>query len=360
MADGDPALALIELGGKGLEIGPLYRPRVTKAQGDVRYVDHCPTEELRRIYAHNKEAAQHLDEIVDVDYVIEPGSLLSEVVKGDAPFDYLIASHVVEHVANPIGWLSDVSSVLSNQGLISLVVPDKRYCFDLTRSETRAQDWVDWYFRDLQQPSYGQIFDFYANAVTIDGSVDTFGLWAGTADYTGARRTDVPDPDVAGYKACLDLAQTGRYMDVHTGVYTPQSFLSLVEMTGRLGLLSLEVAHFVPTARNTLEFFVTLRKMSQPLPERTSASVAEALRVEQPVPARPDTVKPISLAPIPIASGPAEAAVAAPAPGGPLSPGSEPFGLSELERSMIDAKRAVMFASRQAGQALRSLFRAGS
>ena len=262
---------------RGLEIGPLHSPLVAKTDGDVSYVDFYSAEELRKRYEANTQTRPHLDEIVDVDYVVKEGSSLAEATKQAGPFDYIIASHVIEHVANPIGSLRDASSVLLPGGLISLVVPDKRFTFDVNRETTRPQDWIGWYLRDLRAPSYEQVFDFYAHVTTIDGMVDTPGIWAGTADYAGVRRSDVPDPDAAAYSWCLHHYGTSEYIDVHAGVYTPEVFLSLLELSINLDLLDLEVAHFLPTQRNELEFYVTLRKSPQMTKELRLQSVREAL-----------------------------------------------------------------------------------
>ena len=129
---------------RGVEIGALYSPRVTKADGDVRYVDHYSTEELRARYQANEQTRPHLDEIVDVDYVVKGDATLSQVAGPDAPFDYVLASHVIEHVPDPVSWIADAANLLLPGGVISLVVPDKRFCFDVNRAITRPEDWVDW------------------------------------------------------------------------------------------------------------------------------------------------------------------------------------------------------------------------
>jgi SAM-dependent methyltransferase len=260
MTKEDPALRLLDLPKmRGLEIGPLDRPKVRKSEGRVFYVDHRSTEELRRDYSANSHMRSRLDQIVEVDYVVRDGATLSEAISPDGPFDYLIAAHVLEHLANPVGWLQDAARVLTGDGLICLVVPDKRYCFDTNRAETRPADWVDWHLRDLKAPSYGQLFDFFAHVTTIDGTVDTAGIWAGTADYTGVRRSDVPDADIAAFEQCLRHRDSGAYMDVHTGVYTPSSLLGLFELAVKLGLVNFSLADFAPTEPGSLEFHVTLR-----------------------------------------------------------------------------------------------------
>jgi Methyltransferase domain len=338
---------------RGLEIGPLARPRVKKSDGAIFYVDHCSTEELRRGYSANPLMRPYLDEIVEVDYVIKDGSTLSEVVGPHAPFDYVIASHVLEHLANPIGWLQDVERALTADGLVSLVIPDKRYCFDVNRAETRPQDWVDWFLRDLRAPSYGQLFDFFAHVTTIDGMVDTAALWAGTADYTGVRRPDVPDADVAAFASCLHYRESGAYMDVHAGVYTPSSLLALIELGIKLELLNFEVAYFVPTRRDSLEFHLTLRACGESGRAAALASVAAAREqlstADVPdVPAlemAPPDVAPAAVALLEIAPpevAPPEVGPAEVAPAAAGAVGSSAFVVSDKERALISIKRTVM------------------
>jgi SAM-dependent methyltransferase len=261
----DTALALIDVSSmRGLEIGALNHPRVRREQGQIFYVDHYSTEELRERYLANEMMRTQLDTIVDVDFVIRDGKSLADAVGGTAPFDYVIGSHLIEHVPNPIGWLHEVASILERGGILSLVVPDRRFTFDCNRVETQMRDWIDWHFRDLQVPTYTQVYDFFANVVTIDGMVDTAGLWAGTVSYADVRRADVADADVAAFEICTQHRNAGRYIDVHGAVYTPVSFLALLEITTRLGLLDFELAHFESTAVDQLEFFVSLRRVASP------------------------------------------------------------------------------------------------
>lgn len=316
----DPALFLIDPTTlRGLDIGPLHRPKViiVSEEVDVFYVDHYSTEELRERYAANSQTRPHLHEIVDVDYVINDGATLSGTVGPDGPFNYIIASHVIEHIANPIGFLTDAETVLSTDGIVSLVIPDKRFCFDVNRVPTQPREWIDWYLRDLRAPSYGQLFDWFSRVTTIDGSVDTGGLWAGTADYSGVRRDDVDDADIAAFGMCLQYQRTGEYMDVHAGVYTPESFLDLIELTSKLELTGFEVARVVSTPRNTLEFYVTLRKMTTPSVERSLESIKRA-RAQLADAERP------------------------------TQPGRRSSELSDKERRLIQAKRSLLGWLRQA------------
>jgi len=251
-------LAAIEVSQmRGLEIGPLAAPRVRKDQGPVRYLDHASTAGLRRKYVDDPVIKDRLDDIVDVDYVIGENQTISEVVAADAPFDYVIASHVFEHIPDPIGWMQDLTHVLRPGGILSLIIPDKRYSFDINRSLTEVSDLVDAYLRRLRRPSYRQTFDFFSKA--LGGMVDAHSVWDGTADYSLAVRQDFDDPDMAALDACRTMQRSDQFMDVHCGVYTSDSFLDVFEKLARLNLVDYEIAEFFPTEYNTLEFHVSLR-----------------------------------------------------------------------------------------------------
>ena len=243
---------------RGLEIGPLAAPRVRKSQGNVFYVDHTDAEGLRRKYATNSVLKDCLDQIVDIDFVIRDGQGIYEAVADQAPFDYVIASHLIEHIPDPVTWLSDIARVLRPKGILSLVIPDKRFTFDMNRRTTEIGDLVDAYLRRLRKPSFKQAYDFISKEITE--MVDPAAVWAGTADFAGVVRADVPDPDVAALQLCRTIESSDQYVDLHCSVFTPESFLDLHEKLAHLGLIEFEIAHFVPTELSQLEFHVSLRR----------------------------------------------------------------------------------------------------
>ncbi|HCA27494.1 MAG TPA: methyltransferase [Betaproteobacteria bacterium] len=53
-----------------------------------------------------------------------------------ATYDFLLSSHVIEHVANPLQALSEWIRVLSNEGILILLVPHKEGTFDHKRPVT--------------------------------------------------------------------------------------------------------------------------------------------------------------------------------------------------------------------------------
>lgn len=123
--------SLVDLGGRGLEIGPSYNPIVPKSSGaNVEVLDHAPAQQLRAHYAGDVNVDSNL--IEEVDFVTEGRSMVDAV--GElGRYDWIIASHVIEHQPDLIGFLKDCSALLRANGKLALAVPDKRFCFDVFR-----------------------------------------------------------------------------------------------------------------------------------------------------------------------------------------------------------------------------------
>jgi hypothetical protein len=83
----------------GLEIGPLANPIVERSMGRILYSDHRSTEELRQQYApHADKGALALADIVEIDLVVPENTSLPAVLGERGPVDYVVASHVMEHI----------------------------------------------------------------------------------------------------------------------------------------------------------------------------------------------------------------------------------------------------------------------
>lgn len=124
---------------RGLEIGPFCNPTVLKREAPVRYLDFFAREELIR---------QHPDvppeQVAPVDAVVR-GESYAAACPG--PFDYIVANHVMEHVADVIGWLVGLNAMLAEDGFLFLTVPDRAYSFDHYRAPTPFTHLVADHFR---------------------------------------------------------------------------------------------------------------------------------------------------------------------------------------------------------------------
>lgn len=72
------------------------------------------------------------------------------------------ASHVLEHVPDPISWLADVCEVLEPTGVLHLVVPDTRFDFDFRRRPSGISDMVAAYLERRVAPSIASTYDSVA------------------------------------------------------------------------------------------------------------------------------------------------------------------------------------------------------
>src|SRR5262249_27417752 len=149
----------------GAEIGPLNKPLVRKSAGKVFYLDHTDTASLRLKYANDPNV--EVEDIVDVDIVWGQQSL-TEAFGPDVKLDYIVASHVIEHVPDMIGWLEELRSVLRPGGRVNLAVPDRRFTFDYLRQETQLADLLTAYLSRAKRPQVREILDFVLHVTKLD------------------------------------------------------------------------------------------------------------------------------------------------------------------------------------------------
>jgi SAM-dependent methyltransferase len=175
----------------GLEIGPRHAPLVARTEGPVKYVDYTDTQSLR---AAQFDPSIDVDKIVDVD-IVWGERRLREAAGGEV--DYVVASHVIEHVPDLIGWLHELREVLKPGGVLGLAVPDRRFTFDVLRRETDLAEVVEAYLTQSRRPSIRQVFD----AASASAEVDVGAAWRGelAAD---------PEAPLKGAPGALRLARS--------------------------------------------------------------------------------------------------------------------------------------------------------
>lgn len=238
--------SLFDTSGLGLEIGPSYNPIVPKRDGyQVHTIDHAPAEELRKKYA--TETAVNAALIEDVDFVWD-GRPLSELVGGTARYDYVVASHVIEHTPDMLGFLLECQTLLKPDGVLVLAVPDKRRCFDI--------------FRPFS--STGQVMQAHAERRTVHLAASAFDQGANMVTRQGVSGWTVGSDGEFAFIHSVEVAKTlfdrsirsKEYYDFHAWVYTPSSFRLIMSDLNKLGLLAIRERTFETTAG--AEFIVTL------------------------------------------------------------------------------------------------------
>lgn len=115
------------LSGAGIEIGALHRPTIAPHL-QVTYVDRISTEDM--CAKHPELEAENPPRVE----IVDDGAVLSRVA--DRSQDFVIASHLIEHLKDPIAGMLNWQRVLKSGGRLFLVVPDKEQTFDEPREIT--------------------------------------------------------------------------------------------------------------------------------------------------------------------------------------------------------------------------------
>ncbi|WP_321901288.1 methyltransferase domain-containing protein [Paraburkholderia tropica] len=236
----------------GVEIGALCRPCVRKEDGSVIYVDHADTAALRAKYAGDPNV--NLDALVEVGGVWGSNTLQDAI--GGRFVDYVVASHVVEHVPDLIAWLQELASILRPTGEVRLAVPDGRFTFDMRRRVTQLQDVLVSYIARARVPQPHSMLDFALSVV--HPSPNSF--W--NQDARESANT-IYTLDQA-LTLARDILLNGNYHDIHCWVFTPSSFAELMHAIARAGLTDLACDGFYDTSAGEAEFFVRLRRSAYP------------------------------------------------------------------------------------------------
>lgn len=121
----------LSIDGDVLEIGPGSRPFIVAPDAKVRYADRSVEGGRDKNFPELIGQPPGVQAHYDIDLDTEGLSQLES-----SSFDGLVASHVIEHVANPLEVLAEFSRVLRVGGRLLLVVPDRSRTFDAVRTPT--------------------------------------------------------------------------------------------------------------------------------------------------------------------------------------------------------------------------------
>lgn len=237
----------IDKNGVGLEIGPSHSPVAPKRSGfKVDILDHLNREQLVEKYlAHDVS----LESIEDVDFVWS-GEPYLELTGKPSHYDWIIASHVIEHTPDLIRFFHDCHSILKRDGVLSLAIPDKRYCFDYFRPLTGLAKVIDAHFYSHSIHSPGSAAEYFMNVVSKGKKI----AWSkgSTGDFEFVHTLE----DAIG--ATKSVVEDNAYLDVHAWCFTPHSFRLLLNDLYHLGYSPFQEMAFHEASG--CEFFVTLNK----------------------------------------------------------------------------------------------------
>lgn len=141
--------------GKGIEIGgpssifgdkgllPIY--------ASIPYLDNCNFQN-NTLWNSNLQEGQTFQYCSSRDagyQFIQDGIDLSRIQTGS--YDFIVSSHVLEHIANPIKALEEWKRILAPNGRIILILPHKEGNFDHKRPDTSLEHLISDFRNDVQE-----------------------------------------------------------------------------------------------------------------------------------------------------------------------------------------------------------------
>lgn len=244
-----------------LEIGPLTSPVIAKNEGNVFYADRLSTEAVKEVY-RGKRPDVAIEDICEIDFVIDKS--YTECLAGVEKFDYVISSHVLEHMPRLIDFFQDIANVLSKRGSLYLFVPDHRYCFDRFRTPTSFGEAYYVHALNLPCPLW-RVIDEKVERIACNNPYELWTRKDLAKTYLPARGASFTAP-----QAALDAVLGGDIGSGHFSVFSPASFILLLFNLVNAGMLPFILGSFFPTPRGSNTFGAVLQRCPE---VRTNAKI---------------------------------------------------------------------------------------
>lgn len=242
-------LSMLDPAGRGLEIGAGYNPMFPKERGfRVETVDHLSGEDLRRKY---REMGQDTSRIEEVDYVWR-GEPIDQLVPHHGAYDFILASHVIEHMPDVLGFINSCDRLLNDRGVAVAVVPDRRFCFDAFRPIASTGDLLQAHLERRTRHPPGKVFDQSAYQAQRRGRITWRRRTLGRIALCG-------DPEAAR-KALEQAEASDEYVDAHGWQFVPSSFRLILHDLHAAGLTPMKEVAFHDLHGRAHEFFVSFAR----------------------------------------------------------------------------------------------------
>jgi predicted SAM-dependent methyltransferase len=244
--------------GRGLEISPSATPLVQKSEGNILYCDKFSS------------ASYESRERVPIDLVLGP-RLIHEAFPQHS-FDYIVSSHVIEHVPDFIQFLKSASLLLRPGGVMVNLVPDRRFTFDVLRENSSIEEIEEAHRQQLRHPCPRMIEDVFLNS---DFNAPAIDLW---------NQTYQPHPTHGDEQARKLISETNpEEADLHCWTFTPQSCRVLLDHVRKRHIPNMGIVEIIETPHASNEFLLHLTfgdhsKTARPGREQTFAEIIKWVR----------------------------------------------------------------------------------
>jgi SAM-dependent methyltransferase len=243
--------SLFDSNGVGLEIGPSFNPLLPKAKGfKVDILDHLTEIDLKKKYAGAPNV--NFDLIEKVDYVSSGGSIHSLIARNEY-YDFIVASHVIEHTTDLLGFLIDCEKLLKPNGILVLAVPDHRFSFDCLRPVTTTGQVLQANLEKCQTHNPGKVFDEIAYNCLRDGALAWPRNVEGKLNFFATL-----DQAKTAFK---ELSKENIFRDIHAWQFTPSSFRLILSDLVNIGAINMGEKSFIDIEAG--EFYVALSRSAR-------------------------------------------------------------------------------------------------
>lgn len=215
----DRAELFSRMKGDGVEIGPGPKPQALPTwKRRVQYVEQATPDMWQTLYG--KETPTPINKNLWKRYVV---GTADKIPAEKGSLDFIFSSHVVEHLANPLGHFAYWATLLKPGGFVAAVIPDRDGCQDYTFPASTVDEIVaEWRVGDMQV------------------TPEHFRRWG---------KVQMPNSTVE------ELMASGRSIHVH--FYTPSTMANLLGQTAaQLGFQRFSITN----QPNHKDFFVVLEK----------------------------------------------------------------------------------------------------
>jgi SAM-dependent methyltransferase len=199
-----------------LEIGPGNAPFPTAPGARVTYADRSVDGGRDATWPELVGQPRGPESDLDLDLDVNGLGVIA-----DKAFDAVIASHMIEHLANPIEALCEIERVLRPGGRLVLVVPDRTRTFDAVRQPTPLAHLLDDFERHVTEVDADHIAEF-CEAIFHQPPIhpDEVRAWYDPAHLDEAR---------------VDLH---RRRSIHVHCWTPEEFAAVMAALLARGIVS--------------------------------------------------------------------------------------------------------------------------
>ncbi len=140
--------------------------------------------------------------------------------------------------------------MVKDEGVLTLVIPDKRACFDYFRPVTSLSEFIDRHDNGLKRPSSGSIAEFLLNSSTHDGQI----AWS----LGASGNIETTHSPCAAINLWREATRASDYYDVHMSCFVPHVFRLLIHDLNALGFSHLKELSVSATVE--CEFYVSLSR----------------------------------------------------------------------------------------------------